>query len=216
MSGISVIRRYFNDSVNIVTILTSDSLSTVGAAGYLTAQAANIAAANEGAWTWLANDTVLVSASDGNALFSVSSNFNSLISNGVAQVSIVNLTEAQFEAIYATPLALTVAPAAGSVNVVDKVYIILNYGTTQYTSGGAIGVQYGSTVNGGGEAASATLAAATVNGATASTIYELAGVSSILVSGAAGEALYLSNASNAFATGDSTFQVLTYYRNIQS
>lgn len=82
MSGISAIRRYWNDSVQVVTIFTSDSTATATASGYITAQAANIAAANEGAFTWVANDTILLSASDGNTWCSINSTFTTLSALG--------------------------------------------------------------------------------------------------------------------------------------
>jgi hypothetical protein len=214
MSGISFIRRDYGDCVSIVRILTSDLLSTALAPGYLTAQAANISATNYGPFQWLTNDVVLVYAADGWTFASVNAGFTSLVPQGWEQSTTVNLTSTQFEALYATPLLLVPAPNAGTVNVISKMLVTLNFGTTQYTAGGALGAQYGNSTHGAGEAASATLAAATINAAVASTIYEIAGVSSILVSGAEGDGIYLSNTGAAFATGDSTFQVTTYFHNV--
>lgn len=58
---------------DIVRIRTTDTLSTAAGATYLTEQADNLAAANNGTWSWENDDLVLVAASDGPALFTVSS-----------------------------------------------------------------------------------------------------------------------------------------------
>ena len=76
--GISAITRDWGVSPCIVRITTSDTLGAAGATGYLLAQAANIALANNGVFEWLASDSVLVNASDGNGMFMVSPNFQSL------------------------------------------------------------------------------------------------------------------------------------------
>lgn len=91
--GISNIRRYFNDGVNIVTIQTTDTLTASQVAGYITAQAANILAANEGAFTWFTNDTILLSASDGNLWATINASFTTLVpmslgSQGLAGIGI--------------------------------------------------------------------------------------------------------------------------------
>lgn len=77
--AIIAIDRDWGVDPSIVRIDASTStLTQVGTAGYLTAQAANIEAYNSGAFAWLASDMVLVYASDGWGFFTISSDFTSL------------------------------------------------------------------------------------------------------------------------------------------
>jgi len=76
--AITAIKRDFSDEPNIVRIISSNSLAEVSVSGYILAQAANIAAINEGPFEWSLSDFVLVYASDGWGFFSISSDFHSL------------------------------------------------------------------------------------------------------------------------------------------
>jgi len=78
MTGITQIGRDLSPNVCIVRIVSTDTLSAVSAANYILNQAANIEAINSGAFDWLISDFVLVYASNGWGLFSISSDFNSL------------------------------------------------------------------------------------------------------------------------------------------
>lgn len=71
-------RDWGNDIPCIVRITSTSTLAQVGTAGYLTAQATNIAALNNGAFEWITSDFVLCYASDGWGFFSVTSDFASL------------------------------------------------------------------------------------------------------------------------------------------
>jgi hypothetical protein len=64
----------------IIRMIVSDTLDVVAGAGYLTAQAANITAINEGVWSWLQSDTVLVYSNTQLAwgLYSVNPTFTTL------------------------------------------------------------------------------------------------------------------------------------------
>lgn len=88
--SITAIARDWGVIPAIVRITTTDTLATVGATGYLTAQAVNIASVNSGAFEWVISDFVLVYASDGWDFFSISPDFTSLNvwepSSGVAVV----------------------------------------------------------------------------------------------------------------------------------
>lgn len=211
MSGITFISRDYGVNVSIVRVTTSDTLATVGAPGYLTSQISNLNSINNGGFTWLSSDSVLVNASDGSRMYSVSSDLTSLIAQAGNYLAQVSLTAAQFEAMYATPVLLLGAPGANRLIVVKNMDIALKYGTTQYAAGGAILAQYKNTAHGAGTAATATLAAATINGLTADTVEIVAGVSSIVNANAVNQALYLSNQTGAFTTGDSTFVVTVDY-----
>lgn len=198
----------------IVRIVTSDTLATASAPGYLTAQATNITTANEGAFQWLASDSVLVYASNGSEFFTISSDFTSLNALGGQSVSI-SLTLAQILAMYATPILVAPAPAAGKLNVVTAAYLNIAYGSAAFAGGGAIAIQYDSTVHGGGTAATATIAAATLNAVSANDTLFFTPPTAVLSAAAVAKALYLSNATGAFTTGTGATGTLTVaYRTI--
>jgi len=76
--AITSITRDWGVDPSIVRIVSTDTLAQVGTAGYLTAQAANIAYVNSGAFEWNVDDFVLVKASDGWDFFSIDPTFASL------------------------------------------------------------------------------------------------------------------------------------------
>lgn len=79
MAIISPILRDTNNNVSLVRMLVSDNLATVASANYIKNNQAAINALNSGPWQWYTSDMILVSASDGNALFTfTNSTFASL------------------------------------------------------------------------------------------------------------------------------------------
>jgi hypothetical protein len=133
----------------------------------------------------------------------------------VAATATVALTAAQVNGMYATPVQLLAAPGSGKLILIDSILWDIAYGTTQYAAGGAIAAQYGNSVHGAGPAASGTLAAATLNAVAASSFLSNAGSAGLLdvaSSAALNTAVYLSNASAAFTTGDSTVNLYIKYR----
>ena len=214
MTGISSIVSDWGDAPRIVRIQTSDGLATVGSNGYILSQLANITAANNGPFTWASSDSVLVYAADGSALYTISSDFNSLIALSSPATVSVALTSAQINGMYAAPVLLLGAPKNGTVNVVDKALLTVNYGSAQFASGGAIALQYEGTVHGAGTLATATVAAATLNGVTANEILLFNPATTILLAAATAQPQYLSNQTGAFTTGDSTAILTVVYRNV--
>jgi len=199
----------------IVRMVSSDSLSTIGTPGYITAQAANIVAINEGAFTWLTSDVVLVEGSDGWAYFTISADFTSLVGLGSTLQSVsIPLSNAQILGMYAAPVLVLPAPAANTVNVVASALLNIKYGTTQFAAGGVIALQYENTVHGAGTAASTTIAAATLNGVTANEIITMTQPTTLLLAAATAQPLYLSNQTGAVTTGDSTGTLKVFYRNV--
>lgn len=93
MTGITAITRDWGDNVSIVRITTTSTLSQASAADYITAQHANIVAANNGEFEWLVSDMCLVYASNGWMFATISSDFTSLnpmvFSNNVATPVVV-------------------------------------------------------------------------------------------------------------------------------
>lgn len=214
--GITSIRRDWGDNVCIVRIITTDTLSAVEALNYILNQAANIALANNGTFQWLNNDAVLVNAADGNKLFNISADFTTLLSlDAISQLSIP-ITAAQWLAMYATPIFLVPAPGANRLIKVTNLALAMTFNSAQYAAGGAVAAQYENTVHGAGVLATATLAAATVNGLAASTVENLAGAASIVYAAAVNQALYLSNQTAAFTTGDSNWIATVNYAIIKT
>jgi hypothetical protein len=153
---------------------------------------------------------VYTSAVAGNWLANVSSNPNPILFASVA------LTAAQFKGMYAAPVVLVAAPGANKLISVESMELIMTFGSADYAAGGVVFAQYDSTADGAGVAATNTEAAADFFAA-ASTTFQFIGVSGNTVgalpfSTTVNKGLYLSNATQAFTTGDSTWVVKVYYR----
>lgn len=71
--AITSISRNFTGNPNLVYVVTSDNLATITTAGYLTAQATNIEALQNGEFQWETNDYVLIQYSGGEAFFTYNS-----------------------------------------------------------------------------------------------------------------------------------------------
>lgn len=132
----------------------------------------------------------------------------------VAATATVALTAAQVNGMYATPVQLVAAPGAGNLILIDSILWDIAFVSAQYAAGGAIQAQYGNTVHGAGSPASASIAAATLNGVAASGFLANGSGSATLNAPATVEntAVYLSNATAPFTTGDSTVNLYVRYR----
>lgn len=138
------------------------------------------------------------------------------IASNVIQQAQVSVTAAEFKGMYVTPKALVAAPGvATSQHLLLDARVFLDYGTTQFTGGGAVYVQYDSTTLGAGTKASATLAAAGFTGAVADSTGQFAGAQAVAAASTTlNKGLYLSNDTAAFAAGDSTFKVDVWYATV--
>lgn len=187
----------------IVRITTNDTLATVIASGYLTAQAATINALNFGAFQWAANDYVLMAYNGGEGFFAPDLVNMAFVPQGALSAQ-VRLTSAQILGMYATPVSIIPSPGTGKLIVVGRSTFVYLYGTAAYAAGGAIGLEFGNVAHLAGEAASTTLAAATFNGYAASNTFELTPDNTAVLANSAALGVYLSNATGAFTTGDGT------------
>jgi hypothetical protein len=134
------------------------------------------------------------------------------LATSVLQSATVTLTAAQIQALYDTPVLLVAAQGAGTMVVIDSINWDITFVSAQYTAGGAIQAQYGNTVHGAGPAASGSIAAATLNAVAASTELSQGGTALVVAKTAASNvAVYLSNATADFATGDSTASLTVRY-----
>lgn len=125
------------------------------------------------------------------------------------------ISAAAWNGMYVTPVQLVAAAGAATLLEVADFALEVNYGAAQFASGGAVAIQYDSTTLGAGAPASATIAAATINGIAADSVVGASG--SLAVATAAvtvNKGLYLSNATGAFTTGDSTFVYHLWYRQV--
>lgn len=137
------------------------------------------------------------------------------ITADVPRTVTVAISNAEFLGMYATPKLLVAAGGANTLHIVHKVVYEVNYGTAQFANGGAVAVQYDSTANGAGTAASADVAAATFNGYSADSCVGADGqVASAASSTMVNKGLYLSNDTAAFITGDSTLNVHVTYSTV--
>lgn len=119
----------------------------------------------------------------------------------------VTLSATQVNASYAAPTLVLAAPGAGKAIVPTRVLMYTNV-STAFAAGGVAQIQWANTVHGGGTAVtSATFPAAEVTAA-ASQLYSLGSNVGAALTGITNEALYFSNATQAFTTG--TGSTLTF------
>ncbi len=128
--------------------------------------------------------------------------------SAIIQHATVNISSANIPAMYATPVVLIAAPAAGKNIIVQKVEFTMTTTGTAYANGGAVHFQIANTAHGAGTDTAATVAAGIVT-AGAGTSYAV----QIPVSyvGTAATGLYISNDTAPFITGTGTAIVDVWY-----
>jgi hypothetical protein len=128
----------------------------------------------------------------------------------------VSISAAEFNGMYATPVQLVAAAGADTMIIVDSIALQMTYVSADYAAGGVVAAQYDNTANGAGVHASTDGTAADYF-ASASTVFKL-NASDVLApfSTCANKGIFLSNLTQAFTTGDSTFIVKVYYHTIST
>tara|TARA_R110000868_G_scaffold56650_4_gene175193 strand:- start:1467 stop:2138 length:672 start_codon:yes stop_codon:yes gene_type:complete len=134
--------------------------------------------------------------------------------SGVVSVA---LSAADFNGMYAAPKLLLAAPGANKLITVTKAIFEVNYGTAQFANGGVFALQYDATVNGAGEGASATTAAAVAIGWAADSLLQVEGLLANSASAlSVNKGIYLSNLTGAFDTGDSVMTIHLFYNVVET
>ncbi len=136
---------------------------------------------------------------------------SSMLSPLTLKYAAVPITAAEFNGMYTTPKLLVAAGGADTLLVLDKVDLLMTYGSANYAAGGDVAAQYDSTAHGAGVIASTTLSAATFQAAVSTGFMFNTGVVPQTFSTCVNKGLYLSNITGAFTTGDSTFVAHVYY-----
>jgi hypothetical protein len=206
----------------IIRVTTTDSLSTVLTAGYITAQAANIKALQNGAFQWTPEDLVLIAGVIPGAppvllfesFFNVNPTFTSFIPATVSNsfLTQVLVTSAQIQTMDATPVPILPLAPSGYIYLLNSIQGTYLYGGTQYTAGGAIGLEWADTAALAGPAASSTLAGATFDGYTANNTFVLTPNNTNTLANIEGMGVWLSNNTAPFATGNGTLLMNVGYQ----
>lgn len=132
----------------------------------------------------------------------------------VPQVIRVPITTANFKTAFTAGLACIAAAGANTIIIIDSVTYTINFLTAQYTAGGVVGLQYSTAapVNAGGVAASATIAAATVTGVAANSAVTTTGALAInTLAAVSNMGVWLTVATQNFATGAGTVVANIHY-----
>lgn len=135
------------------------------------------------------------------------------------QYGSITISSSQFQNMYTTPVQVLASPGVGFVNVFQQFLLLMNYGTTTYTGGGNINLQYGNASFGAGPGVATPIVPTSSNVlSTQSTIVNSSGATATatILASAANTAVYISNQTGAFTTGNSTFKLYFWYRIVPS
>lgn len=128
----------------------------------------------------------------------------------------VAVNNAAFLDMSATPIEIIPAAGANTIILVEEIALRYLYAVAQSTAGGAVGVQYGNTAALAGQAASNTVAAATINAAVASSSYYLFGALNGAAAAQTNAGIFLSNTVANFATAGGSLVLDVWYKVIST
>ena len=207
----------------VVTAVSSTSVTTAGFAASGTVNTANIVnnAVTYAKIQQASAHTVIGNPTSGTANVEEITLGNLLSFSGttlqvdptILNYAAVPITAAQFNGMYDAPMLLVAAPGANKLLSLDKIDLLMTFVSADYAAGGVVAAQYDSTVHGAGVLASTTWAAASFF-VGVSTGFVLGSSSTVAqtFSTCVNKGLYLSNLTQAFTTGDSTFVAHVWYR----
>lgn len=138
----------------------------------------------------------------------VDSGFGSI---NLLQYAKVAITAAQFNGMYAAPKLLLANPGANKLIVVHKLDLVMTFVSANYAAGGIVAAQYDSTVNGAGVLATNSEAAADFFAAASTTFQFTPSIVLAPFTTSVNKGIYLSNQTQAFTTGDSTWEAHLFY-----
>lgn len=122
------------------------------------------------------------------------------------------LTSAAFRNMYTAPVQLLPAPGVGNLIVVRQVVFSVIFANSAYANGGNIALQYGAAAAGAGVLACNVISAATVNAWSVSSSISVDGlVANSSNVNTVNQALYISNDTAPFITGNSTVHLQIWY-----
>lgn len=197
-----------NAKVNATAAIDFSKLAALPSGNLLVGSAGNVA-------TSVAASGDVTISNAGVTAIGANKVLSSMLSPLVEKYVAVPMTAANFKALYDTPLLMVAAGGANTLIVLKRAVVAMTYVSANYAAGGVVGFQYDSTVHGAGVAASNTEAAADFFAA-ASTAFQFNGVAGNTVAispftTSVNKGLYLSNLTQDFTTGDSTFVVHLWY-----
>jgi hypothetical protein len=193
-----------NAKVNAAAAIAFSKLEVMTSGNILVGSAANVAAE-----VTMAGDVTIVAA--GTTAIGANKVLSSMMSPLVMKYAAVTLSAAQFNGMYGAPVVLVAAGGANTLITLHRAELAMTYVSAQYAAGGVVAIQYDSTINGAGIIASTTQAAADfADAASTSNAFE-GGIVKQPFATCVNKALYLSNVTQAFTTGDSTFVMHLWY-----
>jgi hypothetical protein len=197
-----------NTDINAAAAIDFSKLATLASTNILVGSAGGVATS-----TAVTGDVTI--GNTGVTAIGANKVLSSMVSPLLTKYATVAVSAAEFNGAYAAPKLLLAAQGANTLIVLHRAVLAMTFVSAAYAAGGVVGIQYDSTVHGAGVAASTTEAAADFFAA-ASTAFQFEGVSGNTVAispftTSVNKALYLSNLTQAFTTGDSTFVVHLWY-----
>lgn len=156
-------------------------------------------------------DSSMIAGTITNASIAANTIGSTQVAKNLVQLADVTLTPAQIKTLYSVPTQIIATPGVGKSIVVLQALARFTYTTPAYTAGGAVQLQYDSTVHAGGTTPLTTLAAAVLTG-TANVDTQL-GFANTSVTVAQNKGIFASAATADFATGTvSTLEFLVWYQ----
>ena len=218
-------------SYNATATGANDPIATVIASGYFDSVQQNLTA---GLLSGLleVGDVLHIRGNDSNGMYIVTSITTNVtvasyaasgsissaqVNPNLIQYTTVSITAALFNTIFAAPIELVPAAGANTFIVLDRMQLLMTYGTVAYTVGGDVAVQYGTTAGGAGVHASTIHSAASFQSAFSFGANFNANAAIIQpFSSCVNQGLYISNAGAPFQTGDSNLVAHIWYKVVPS